>query len=218
MNRRLENLIGYKFNNPQLLTIALTHSSYGHRHGVPDYERLEFLGDSVLDMLISDELYGMYPDDEEGALTTKRAFIVKGETLKKVSLSMGLDKYMFINDRSGAEKAYSDVFESITGAIYLDGGIEKAREFVLRFLKDYIEDTKMDAKEDYKSRLKELYEGQKIEYVQVDKSESDNGPIFTIRLLINGKVVAQASGGRKKQAEQNCAKSALKQIGQQPNR
>lgn len=210
MSKKLEKLIGYTFGDPSLLTTALTHSSYGHRHGVPDYERLEFLGDSVLDMVISEELYKQYPRDDEGTLTTKRAFIVKGETLKKVSLSMGLDKYMLILDNAVVDKAYSDVFESIIGAIFLDGGYEQAKDFVLRRLKDYIEDTKIDAKEDYKSRLKEMFEGEKIEYRLVAKEGSDNEPIFTVRLLLGGKVIAEEKGNRKKQAEQKCAQAALK--------
>ncbi|MGN0760588.1 MAG: ribonuclease III [Christensenellales bacterium] len=210
MSKKLEKLIGYTFGDPSLLTTALTHSSYGHRHGVPDYERLEFLGDSVLDMVISEELYKQYPRDDEGTLTTKRAFIVKGETLKKVSLSMGLDKYMLILDNAVVDKAYSDVFESIIGAIFLDGGYGQAKDFVLRRLQNYIEDTKIDAKEDYKSRLKEMFEGEKIEYRLVAKEGSDNEPIFTVRLLLGGKVIAEEKGSRKKQAEQKCAQAALK--------
>ena len=212
MSKKLEQLIGYTFKDPTLLTTALTHSSYGHRHGVPDYERLEFLGDSILDMVISEELYRQYPHDDEGLLTTKRAFVVKGETLKKVSLSMGLDRYMLILDNAVLDKAYSDVFESITGAIFLDGGFGQAKDFVLRWLQDYIDDTRQDSKEDYKSRLKEMFEGEKIEYRLISKEGSDNEPIFTVRLVLGGQVMAEEKGSRKKLAEQNCAKEALKKL------
>ena len=158
-----EDKIGYRFKDRSLLQQALTHPSYGGDHRVPHYQRLEFLGDAVLELYISEMLYKAYPDMPEGKLTRMRADLVKEETLSGAVKDMGIPPYIRLSageDKSGGRDKSSilcDIFEAVAGAIYLDGGRREAGEFIRRALGERLNrDTSRDDHLDSKSRLQAL--------------------------------------------------------------
>ncbi len=138
MFEKLEKIIGYSFQDQSLLRQAITHKSYANINGGEHYERLEFLGDSVLEMVVSEILFARYPNEDEGNLTKRREYAVEGKSLEKISVQMGLDTFLLINKQVGAKKVKSDLYEAILGAIYLDGGYTEARAFVERTLADVL--------------------------------------------------------------------------------
>lgn len=201
----IEALIGYTFVDKELLLRALTHPSYSHIHGGENYQRLEFLGDSIVDFIIADELSKAYPDLDEGRLTKMRGAIVSATPLAGVVKARGYDKYLKMGFGDLSDNIRSDVFEAICGAIYLDGGIEKTRGFILKDLRQLIITSKDNCKRDYKSALYEKYAGHKIEFKDIGKSGEEHRPIFSVELYIDGKLVASADGENKKRAQQKCA-------------
>lgn len=215
----LEKTIGYKFNNIELLKQALTHSSYSNEHAnSPSYERLEFLGDSVLGLIVAGDLFDLYPKNDEGVLSRMKSHIVKEETLCKYATSIDIDKYIYLGkseqQSEGNRKSsiVSDCFESVLGAIYKDGGFETAVKWLSSIIdkNDYL-----DAKNhlsDYKTTFQEYIQkngSAKIEYRQVSESGPAHNKTFTVAVYVNGKFYAKGSAGSKKQAEQNAAKKAL---------
>lgn len=204
----LEKLLGYEFNDKNLLRTALTHSSYSHIHGGENYQRLEFLGDSIVDFLVAEELGKRFPTAHEGELTKMRGAVVSASPLSNIVQQKGYDKYLNIGAVNVSEKVRSDIFESICAAIYLDGGMDKAREFVLANLKEFIKVADTNCKKDYKTALYEKYCNSKIEF-NVAKTGEEHNPIFEVELYIDDKFVAKASGESKKSAQQNCSKIAL---------
>lgn len=204
----LEKLLGYTFKNPQLLDMALTHSSYSHKFNVEDYQRLEYLGDSIVGFVIADELYKRYPDADEGVLTQMRVSIVSADPLAQVVKQKGYYKFIKVGYGSVSKKNYADIFESICGAIYLDRGIEFARQYVVEHLENLIVNAKSNYHIDYKSMLLEKY-GERVEFVEVSMSGPAHSPTFEEAVYIDGKLIATASGNSKKQAQQNCSKIAL---------
>ena len=131
----IEEKIGYRFSNKKLLEEAFTHVTYAHMHGGKDNERVEFLGDTVLQFVITDYLYRKYPDKTEGELTRLRAKLVCEETLLEIVEKLGLEGYLRIEGGKAnvGKKTYSSLFETVTGAIYLDGGYDDAKRFILRY-------------------------------------------------------------------------------------
>lgn len=205
----IETLIGYIFVDKSLLQRALTHPSYSHIHGGKNYQRLEFLGDSIVDFVIADELCKVYHDLDEGKLTKMRGAIVSAAPLASVVKDKGYDKYLKMGFGQLSDNIRSDIFEAICGAIYLDGGIEKAREFVVRDLAALIANAKDNCKNDFKSALYEKYAGHIIDFKDNGKTGEEHQPIFTVELYIDGNLVASAEGENKKSAQQKCARQVL---------
>lgn len=175
----IEKVIGYSFKDKELLITALTHPSYANEHGIESYDRLEFLGDSILDFIVADELYHRYEDKDEGFLTRMRSDIVSRTPLAEIVRNNNLMDYVRIsgvNNRELSEKELSNVFESIIGAVYCDGGIEYAERLVKRFLSGLIKDSSLE-KKDYKSKLQEYLQERhmdKAEYVNIDHTVNNN--------------------------------------------
>lgn len=219
--KELEMKLGHEFKNINLLRTALTHSSYANEHRCQCYERMEFLGDSVLSVIVSDFLYAKMMNVNEGELSRIRASLVCEESLARAAKKIDLANYILLGngeEKSGSRyraSITSDVFEATIAALYLDGGIETARAFILDVMGEWLNkavNTKAD--KDYKSRLQEIiqkrhHEKTKIEYNTIHESGPEHRKVFFVELVINGKKVADGSGHSKKEAEQMAAGEAL---------
>lgn len=217
----LEDKIGYKFKDISLLETALTHSSYANeKHDPPcqSYERLEFLGDSILGIVTAEFLYRHEPQLPEGRMTRLRAELVCEGSLHKVALELGLGDYMRLSrgeEHTGGRSRPSilaDMVEAIIAAMYIDCGMDESRRFIMeRILKDAeISETHRSA--DYKTELQELVQrrsNQRISYELVGEKGPDHCKTFTFRVCINGVSVGEGSGRTKKEAEQQAAGKAL---------
>lgn len=219
---QLQNNLGYHFKNPALLARALTHSSYANeRHvDIGDNERLEFLGDSVLGFITAEYLFANHRDFPEGELTKLRAYAVCEKSLFSYAEEIGLGNYLKLGkgeERTGGRtrpSVLSDAFEAVIAAIYLDGGMDEAKKFVLRFVVPYVE-AKPTFK-DYKTMLQEVVQknqGETLEYVLVSETGPDHDKCFTVEVHLNSNVIGRGVGGSKKKAEQNAAKEALELMG-----
>ena len=207
-------------NNEELYEIAFTHSSYIAKHELDyDYERLEFLGDSVLNMLTSEFLQNMHPSYSEGKLTKLRANYVCQNALIVYSHENDLDKYIKLNLEDNAISdnevisITADVFESFLGAIYLDQGIEKAKEFLQQTVFPYIE-AKTIFFYDYKSTIKEYGDAEDVEvsYELLEEHGAPHDKTFVMRILINGADYGHGVGKSKKEAEQLAACKAIDRL------
>lgn len=222
----LETKLNYKFNNIELLKNALTHSSYANevRNGITSNERLEFLGDSVLSIIVSEHIYNKFPKMPEGELTRLRASLVCEKALCAFSRELELGKYLKLG--KGEEKCggrerdsiLADAFEAVLAAIYLDGGMHAAREhalnFVLRELKHHSND---DDHKDYKTTLQEIIQRnpeESVSYCLIGESGPDHDKCFEVEVRLNSNVIGTGSGKSKKIAEQMAAKQALKLMGE----
>ena len=217
-----EKEIGYQFSNQGLLRQALTHSSYAHEHHMKplsDNERLEFLGDAVLEVVSSEFLYQNYPDYPEGNLTKTRASLVCEPTLAFCTEEIHLGDYLFLGkgeDMGGGRKRksiLSDALEAVIGAIYLDGGFANAKEFVLKFILTDIEHKQLFY--DSKTILQELVQGRcdkQLHYRLVREEGPDHDKCFITEALIGDEVIGQGQGHTKKAAEQEAAYHALLEL------
>ena len=216
-----EEIIGYRFQNISLLRQALTHSSYAnekHFRKNMDNERLEFLGDAVLEIVSSDFLYRNYTELPEGKLTTLRASIVCEPTLALCTEPISLGKFLFLGkgeDLTGGrmrKSILSDALEAVIGAIYLDGGFTNAKEFVERFILTDIEHKKLFY--DSKTILQEVVQGEheSLQYVMTEESGPDHNKSFTVEAHIDNVCLGVGSGHTKKAAEQEAAYRALLKI------
>ena len=209
--QEVENIIKYFFKNKELLNQAFIHSSYANELGVQSYEKLEFLGDSVLSLVISEELMKHY-SLKEGEMTKLRANIVSSKNLSHIIETLKLDKYIqfgkSMKNQHNLPSVNGDIFESVLGAVYIDGGFDKAKKFVLDNIdvKNYL-----DIKNDYKTMLQEVVQGDggKICY-NTNQIENENN--FMAEVLINGIVVSTAISTSKKDAETKAAEIALKKL------
>ncbi|MBQ4051759.1 MAG: ribonuclease III, partial [Oscillospiraceae bacterium] len=216
--------IGYTFRNPQLLRQAVTHSSYaneGKKHG-KNNERLEFLGDSVLSVIVAKHLYLTYRDIPEGELTKLRASLVCEKALDVFADKLELGKYLLLGkgeEMTGGRQRPSilaDAVEAVIAALYLDGGYEIAQKFVLSYIPKKLDIRKVSPLADYKTALQEIIQQnreEKVEYVLVGERGPDHAKIFTAEVLLNSNVIGRGEGSSKKQAEQNAAREALKLMG-----
>ena len=223
---RLEEKTGYRFKNRQLLATALTHSSYAnerHADGCQSYERLEFLGDSILSMVTAEFLYAHEPVLPEGRMTRLRAELVCEASLHKVALGLGLGKYMRLGkgeEHTGGRERPSilaDMVEAIIAAMYLDSGMDEARRFIMEKILDGAEISDTHRSADYKTELQELVQrksNQHISYELTGESGPDHNKLFTFRVLINGEPSGEGSGRTKKEAEQMAACKALEALKQ----
>jgi ribonuclease III len=221
----LEETIGFKFQNPALLGQALTHSSYVNenpRTAPASNERLEFLGDAVLGMIIAEELYADFPACPEGELTQFRANIVRSGTLSRVAKTVDLGSYLLMGrgeETSGGREKTTNLeatLESLIGAAYLDAGYKITKELVLRlFAGEIRKATEASVCTDYKSRLQEIIQAdyQKTpSYKLVDTKGPEHDRTFTVHALLENKVLGSGSGKSKKAAETEAARDAIEKL------
>lgn len=217
---QLETDIRYVFKDRRLLKTALTHSSYANENKMLSYnERLEFLGDSVLSIVVSDHLFKNYPHLPEGKLTKLRARIVCEISLSKTSRNIGLGHYLFLGNgeelTGGRDRPsiLADALEALIASIYLDGGFEQARDFILCQMKSIIEEAvtgKLFI--DYKTHLQELIQKKcagRLVYHIYDEAGPDHAKIFFSSVSVNEKIIGTGKGKNKKEAEQEAARMAL---------
>ena len=221
----LQNKIGYQFKNPALLNEALTHSSYANEHKsqhIKYNERLEFLGDSVLSIVVSDYIYKNCPELPEGELTKLRASLVCEKSLYEFAKKIDLGKYLILSkgerNNGGADRPsiLSDAFEALIAAIYIDGGITPASKHILNFVIPAIKNSKKKKINDYKTTLQEIIQknpGEKLEYVLVKESGPDHNKHFIVEVHLNSNVIGKGGGRSKKEAEQQAAREALELMG-----
>lgn len=216
-----EERIGYAFTDKALLNQALTHPSFGGDYKVPHYQRLEFLGDAVLEMYVSERLYKLYPDLTEGKLTRMRADLVCEESLSRALSGMGLEGFIRLSVgemRTGGQQKPSircDVFEAILGAIYLDGGFEKAGAYIERALGESLtRDTSREGHFDYKSSLQTLLQAQGTlpVYELISCSGPAHAPVFEYSVARDGVILGRGSGHSKQAAQLEAAKQALEKL------
>lgn len=210
----IEKIIGYTFKDKSLLEVAFTHSSYVHENGGESNEKLEFLGDSVLNFVIAELLY-LSAMKDEGAMTVSRASIVSREPLSAAIERMGLIDYLRLGvgismTRGWSDKFRSNLFEAVLGAIYLDGGMENAKHFVYNHLGRDIAHTSTF---DYKSKLQEYKQAEFNDLDLVYKTEDNGEKAFVSRVYMGGKLIGEGTGRKKKLAEREAAKSALCKFG-----
>ena len=207
----IEKLLGYFFSNKELLSKALTHSTYGHEYNVESSERLEFLGDSVLELVVREQIYLLYQEDE-GKLTEWKKQIVDKYSLSKIVEKLGLLEHLKIGGSLKKQplstKLKSDVFESILGAIYLDGGLDCAKNFILRNI-DFKQKIEYIAKNnlDYKTTLQELIQKEHGQPVYIDIDKVDN--LFVRAVVVDNKQLAIGEGLTKLEADKMAAKNAI---------
>lgn len=205
--------------NQHLYHLALIHESYSNENGLDEsYERLEFLGDTVLDLVVSEYLYKKYDQLKEGQLTRIRANYVCKKALYTYSVETGLDKYVKFGvgaqlSRREMDSVISDVFESFLGALYLDLGLENVEKFLEKTVLPHI-DRKDIFFYDHKSELKQLCDknGDSVVYQLIDEIGPPHKKIFTMAVLLNGEICGKGVGGSKKEAEQKAAQVALEKI------
>jgi ribonuclease-3 len=225
---QLENILGYIFSDKKLLVQALTHQSYAHEtpglkgRFTASYERLEFLGDSILNFIVSEWMYRYYPNMMEGDLSRIRASVICETSLAVWSKKLGLGSHMLFG--RGAQETKSgdkpsllaDVFESILAAIYLDGGLEPAKHFVFPFLENTLQHSGITEIRDYKTLLQEWLQEREsqpgIRYDVVSVNGPEHSKVFHVQLSIHEKPIGQGSGSTKKKAEQQAARMALEKL------
>lgn len=219
-----ESVIHYTYRNKKLMTEALTHSSYANegKKGTKNNERLEFLGDSILSLIVAEHLFTHYRHQPEGDLTKLRASLVCEQSLFEFAKRIQLGSYLYIGKgeehTGGRERPsiLSDAFEAVIASIYLDGGFDEAKKFVLSFLPAHIDVKKVSEMSDYKTALQEIIQKnreEKVEYVLVDETGPDHDKAFTVEIHLNSNVIGRGVGKSKKQAEQFAAKEALELMG-----
>ena len=223
MIKDLEKAIGYQFHNISLLQNALTHSSYANErwhNSLLSNERLEFLGDSVLGMLVADYLYRTFPDRPEGELTRMRADMVCEHTLATAANRIGLGEHLLLGhgeEQGGGrsrESILADAMESVIAASFLDGGLEAALKIVKQFILVEVPVKKLH-NADYKTSLQELVQQKKnqvLSYAMVGQSGPDHDKKFDVEVSLNGRVVGKGSGSSKKRAEQMAARAAIENL------
>ena len=223
MLKDLEAVIGYKFRNISLLQNALTHSSYANErwhNSLLSNERLEFLGDSVLGMLVAEYLFRNFPNRPEGELTRMRADMVCEQTLAAAANRIGLGQHLLLGhgeEQGGGRTRNSilaDAMESVIAASFLDGGMEAALQIVRTFIFVEVPVTKLH-NVDYKTQLQEMVQQKKnqtLAYELVGQSGPDHDKRFDVEVSLNGVVVGFGSGSSKKRAEQDAARAAIEKL------
>lgn len=217
-----ERKIGHKYNDISLLNTALTHSSYANENHTRNNERLEFLGDSVLSVIISDYIFKRMQNVDEGDLSKFRATLVCERSLADVAQKIYLSELVFLGrgeDRTGGRKrpsVISDAFEAVLASIYLDAGIDAAREWLLPLMADKIEDVLAGKLyRDYKTTLQEIVQkGGKgtVKYQTVSETGKEHDRRFKVQVIINGVPKNTATGHSKKEAEQKAAQLAIEDL------
>ena len=219
MLNKLEEAIGYHYHNKELLRMALSHSSYSneaYQDPLRSYERLEFLGDSILGFVTADFLFHAFPDKQEGELTRIRADLVCEKTLFEVAEEVHLGDYLLLGrgeEQGGGRHRpgiLCDVMESLIAAAYLDSGFESAKGIITRLVLPKVR--KIESFHDYKTELQELVQQKKeqhLTYELIKETGPDHCKEFTVQVLLNGKTVGTGTGTSKKRAEQEAASVAI---------
>ncbi len=219
---QLEERIGYHFQDPTLLRTALTHSSFANEYHVKEihhYERLEFLGDAILEYITSETLYEKYPELSEGALTKRRASLVCEYTLSQITRDLGYGDFVFLSKgermTGGSDRPsiLCDLFESVLGAIYLDGGLEPARKYVEQHLLTDLEHKTLftDAKtilQEYAQR-----EGKKVSYDLLEQSGPDHQKDYHVQVCVDEEKLAEGHAHSIKGAQMEAAHKAIRELG-----
>ena len=219
-----ESVLGYKFKDQNLLKTALTHSSYSNevKNGSVCNERLEFLGDSVLSLITSDYLYKNQPSMSEGELSKFRASLVCESTLCRFAAGIGLGNSLILgkgeHNTGGRDRPsiLADAFEAVIAAIYLDGGMKAAGDFVVKFIGPEAAKAKSTQINDFKTALQEIIQQnpeESVSYVLVSESGPDHDKRFFVEVRLNSNCIGKGSGRSKKDAEQQAAKQALNLMG-----
>lgn len=219
----LESKIHYVFNDKALLHSALTHSSALAEHPeLTSYERLEYLGDAVLELLVTRHLYMEYPYQSEGWMTRTRAAVVSEPPLADIAEQLDIGQYLVLGkgtDKTGGRKLksiLSDAMEALIGAVYLDGGIEQAQNLIMPYIGPRIKQSIQQAvSRDYKTRLQELVQEKgsvKIKYILVHEEGPSHDKQFTSAVVVDGQALGQGTGKSKKQSQQAAAKQALETL------
>ncbi len=222
MLSEFETSLGYTFQNKKLLQNALTHSSYANEHrmeGAASNERLEFLGDAILGLVVAEHLYRSHPDKPEGELTKLRAELVCEKSLAEVAAELDLGKFLLLGHGeshgggSHRPSMLADAVEAVLAASYLDGGMEVPREIIHRLILSKA--GRLMGNDDYKTRLQEMVQrrpGRTIAYELVGESGPDHDKSFQVSVSVDGETVGAGSGSSKKRAEQAAAKAAIKKL------
>lgn len=223
--KQLMQAIGHTFHDEGLLSRALTHSSYANeylKNSHESNERLEFLGDSVLSVTVSHFLYTVFPDLPEGELSKIRASLVCEDSLARFAGEISLVDYLKFgkgeqqNGGSRRKSTVSDAFEAVIGALFLDAGLDAARDFILPFVKEALKDWDEEAFKDYKTALQEVVQQnpeESVEYVIVEERGPAHAREFVAEVHLNSNVIGRGVGSSKKQAEQRAAREALQLMG-----
>ena len=216
---KLEKSIGYEFKNKELLKNPLTHTSYAYENNVESNEKLEFLGDSILEFLSSKYLFNNYKNLKEGEMTKVRATVVCEESLHKIALKHNFSDFLYLGKSESSNKAnlskaiLADSVEALIAAIYLDSGLEKAEEFIIKNLEESIKiASKNVGIKDYKTVLQEklqMHGNVDIKYTILKESGPDHNKLFESKVECNGKLLGTGTGKTKKASEMAAAKSAL---------
>lgn len=219
--KKFEDNIGYTFTNKELLRNALTHTSYAYENKLKSNEKLEFLGDAILEFIVSKYLYKNYQHLKEGEMTKVRASVVCEASLYKVAIRLNFSDFLYLGKSEIANKGnkrpaiLADSVEAVIAAMYLDGNIEKVEKFIISNLAEAIElASKNVGMKDYKTVLQEKLQGHKdahIEYEIIKESGPDHNKNFTAQVKYNGKILAVGEGKSKKTAEMEAAKNAMEQ-------
>lgn len=223
--QNFEEQIGYCYKNKELMQEALTHSSFANegKKGMRNNERLEFLGDSILSLVVAENLFTHYKHMPEGELTKLRASLVCEKSLFKFAQEINLGGYLNVGrgeeHTGGRERPsiVSDAFEAVIASIYLDGGYDEAKKFVLKFVPKHIDAQKISSSlSDYKTSLQEIIQKnreEKVEYVLISEEGPDHDKAFCVEVHLNSNIIGCGTGKSKKQAEQLAAKEALELMG-----
>lgn len=218
----IEEKIGYTFQNKELLKKALTHTSYAYENNIESNEKLEFLGDSILEFVSSKYLYENYPELKEGEMTKVRATVVCEKSLYKVAKEHDFSDFLYLGrsekKMGGSQRPaiLADSVEAVIAAIYLDGGIEEAEKFIIQSLKEDIAiATKHVGDKDYKTVLQEKLQEHgdvKIQYEMLKEEGPDHNKSFEVQVSCNGKILANGKGRSKKEAQMKAAEKALENL------
>jgi len=216
---KLEDKLGYNFKNKQLIIEALTHKSFKKPY---NNERLEFLGDAVLDLIVGEYLYNKFPKKDEGTLSKIRASLVNEGGFAKLAKVLDLGAFLYLsaaeeNNKGRTKKSLlSNAFEAVMGAIYLEAGLQKAREIAVKLLEENYPKIDLDSLcKDYKTSLQELTQavyGTTPTYTLIGSSGPDHDKVFEVAVMLNDKEISKAKGKSKKEAQQDAAKIALAKL------
>lgn len=220
---KIEELLNYTFRDKNLITAAFIHRSYlnEHKHVGEHNERMEFLGDSVLGLVVSDFLYRALPNTPEGELSTLRARLIEASSCNKYLLQLGVESYLLLgkgeryNDGRGRESILADLFEAIVGAIYLDGGFEAAQKFILGHFSRKMDEIIQEPASNWKAILQDHCQRvfqEHPDYVVLSETGPDHNKTFIMSVQIQRKELGQGSGSSKKIAQQAAAQDAVRRL------
>lgn len=220
---KLEKELNIKFNNKELIKTALTHTSYAYENHVESYEKLEFLGDAILEFVTSSYLFENYKDLSEGEMTKVRASAVCEDSLYQIAIKHNFSDFLYLGkseiqtkEKQIKKAILADTVEAVIAAIYLDLGLEEAKKFIIKNFKEVINVSSKNAgKKDHKTVLQEKLQVNgdiDIKYVTIKEEGPDHDKTFTVELRVNGKFISNGKGHSKKEAEMKAAEIALQNM------